>query len=134
MHLTRYVNKQLADIAQEEALLKSDCHPEQVQPLAIVVKYVGDKLGPYQKHREYALQNADNNLEAETAVINAQYVQKVENLREKNLEKLYDQVHVVRKADAKEKSEEKEDAEGNKEEGTHRAFYKTDDRGMFMKE
>jgi hypothetical protein len=61
---------------------------------------------------------------------------KIRDFRERYSERAADEMHELRNASAKEDLEEKEKeiAEGKQVVGKYRTYYKTDDRGMFIKE
>ena len=73
MEFASHVNRRLADLTKEEALAEQDCHAEQAQPFDVVNSFVSDRLLQHEKHREYAIHIAKNNIEAGAAVINAQF-------------------------------------------------------------
>lgn len=56
------------------------------------------------------------------------------DLRETYIERGQDELHKLRKACATKEQKEKEAAEGAQSKGKFGYYYKTDDRGMFMKE
>lgn len=128
------INHQLAEIEEEEALLEQDLHPDQIEQLAVTRKFVNDRLQPEQAQHKYSVLNAKFNLESGTEILHSQYFQEARFIREKYIERGQDELHKVRKANAVEDQEEKEAAEGAQPKGKFGAHYKTDDRGMFVKE
>ncbi|TLD37417.1 hypothetical protein E2P81_ATG04229 [Venturia nashicola] len=128
----RHINQQLAELEEEEGLLDQDLHPDQNEPLAIIRKFVNDKLQPEEVHHKYSIQNANFNLKSRTELLHSQYSQEARALREKKLDKCHDELHKIHKLNASEEQKEKEATESPTPKGKFGAYYETDDRGMFV--
>ncbi|QDS75521.1 hypothetical protein FKW77_005203 [Venturia effusa] len=128
------ISQELADIEREEALLHQDLHPDQIKPLAIIKKFVSDRLRPAQAQYKYSVRNAKFNLESGIELLSSQYCQEVREIREKYIKECRDDLHRLQKRCAAEELEGKEATEGVQPKGRFSAHYKTDDREMFVKE
>lgn len=112
--LTRFsshVDQKLADLEQEQARLNQNRHPEQLECLWGIHKYVDGKLRPEEERFKYALRNKKEVYDAEAFVIRAQYRQKVVDIEEKFLGRINDKMNELRKALAQEKKKKEEEEE-----------------------
>ncbi|KAE9978576.1 hypothetical protein EG328_001397 [Venturia inaequalis] len=104
----RHINQQLAEIAEEEALLEQDLHPDQIEPLTVTRKFVHDRLQPEQAQYKYSTQNAKFNLESGAAILHSQFFQQVRAFREQKIEKGRDELHKLRRLSVLEEQMERE--------------------------
>jgi hypothetical protein len=129
MQFSSHIDQQLADLEQEQALLDQNRHPEQLECLWGIHKYVDGKLRPEEERFKYTLQNKNEVHGAETFIIKAQYRQKVVDFEEKFLGRINDKMNELEKALVQGKEEEEEQKEGkeDKEYGMQNTFCNVDD-------